>query len=47
MNKPYLILIDGKLWDRKLTRLGAMKVVDALRAKGLKAVLAYKITEVE
>ncbi len=41
MNKPYLILVDGKLWDRKLTKAGALKVIEALRAKGLNAVLAY------
>ncbi len=41
MNKPYLILVDGKLWDRKLTRAGAQKVVAALREKGLEAVIQY------
>ncbi len=43
MNRPYLILVDGKLWDRKLTKGGAEKVIEALKDKGLKAVLAYEI----
>lgn len=46
MNKPYLILVDGKLWDRKLTKHGAMKVITFLRqTKGLNAVLAYECVE--
>lgn len=42
MRKPYLIVVDGKLWDRKLTKAGALKVIQVLRAKGLNAVLAYE-----
>lgn len=42
MNRPYLVLVDGKLWDRKLTKIGAQKVVTFLREKGLAASLAYE-----
>lgn len=45
MNKPYLILVNGVLWDRKLTRAGAQKVVDMLRAKGMAAAMAYEVTK--
>lgn len=41
MNKAYLILVNGVLWDRKLTKAGAMRQVEFLRDKGLNAVLAY------
>lgn len=41
MDRPYLILVDGKLWDRKLTKNGAMGVIDGLREKGLDAVIGY------
>ncbi len=47
MNKPYLILVDGKLWDRKLTKAGALKVIASLRSKGLDAVLGYALPGVE
>lgn len=43
MGRPYLVLVNGKLWDRKLTRIGAQKVVNFLRAKGLPAAVAYEI----
>ena len=43
MTKPYLILVDNKLWARKLTKQGALKVVSQLRDKGLNAVLAYDL----
>lgn len=43
MNKPYLILVNGLLWDRKLTKKGAMAVIETLRDRGLNAVLAYQI----
>lgn len=43
MNKPYLIIVKGQLWDRKLTKIGAEKVIYFLRNKGLEAVLAYDI----
>jgi hypothetical protein len=42
MRKPYLIMVNNKLWDRKLTRLGALKVIETLKSKGLNAVLAYE-----
>lgn len=41
MDRPYLIMCDGKLWDRKLTKGGAMKVIELLKERGLNAVLAY------
>lgn len=44
MNRPYLILVNNVLWDRKLTKAGAVKVIEVLLEKGLKAVLAYDIT---
>lgn len=47
MKRPYLILVNGVLWDRKITKAGALKVIEALRDKGLNAVLAYKIAEAE
>lgn len=47
MKRPYLILVDGRLWDRKLTRAGAMKVVEELRDKGLNASLAYELEEIQ
>lgn len=43
MNRPYLILVDSKLWDRKLTKAGANKVIDLLKDRGLNAVLAYQL----
>lgn len=42
MRKPYLILVAGRLWERKLTHQGAEKVVAVLRERGLQAVLAYE-----
>lgn len=42
MTRPYLVMVDGKLWDRKLTAGGARKVISDLRDKGLNAVLAYE-----
>ena len=36
-------MVDNKLWDRKLTKHGALKVIEFLRNKGLNAVLAYNI----
>lgn len=44
MSRPYLIIVDGKLWDRKLTRRGALGVIEMLRGRGLNAVLAYDVT---
>lgn len=46
MNRPYLILVNGVLWDRKLTKQGAEKVIEVLRERGLNAVLAYEYAEV-
>lgn len=47
MTKNYLILVDGKLWDRKLTKAGALKVIEYLKLeRGLNAVLAYDYAEV-
>ena len=43
MDRPYLVLVDEKLWDRKLTRLGAEKVARELREKGLQATVAYQL----
>lgn len=43
MNKPYLILENGKLSGRKATRLGAMKVVEARRNMGINACVAYEM----
>lgn len=43
MNKPYLILVNNILWDRKLTKHGALKVIAMLRDKGLNAVLGYDL----
>lgn len=48
MNKPYLIMVEGRLWDRKLTRVGALKVISELnhmwQQKGMatRAVIAYE-----
>jgi hypothetical protein len=44
MTKPYLILVNNVLWDRKLTKHGAMKVIELLKERGLNASLAYDIT---
>ncbi len=44
MNKPYLILVNGLLWERKLTKAGALKVIAELQDKGVNAVLGYDIT---
>lgn len=43
MNKPYLILVNGVLWDRKLTKHGALKVIATLKERGINAVLAYDV----
>jgi hypothetical protein len=44
VNKPYLIMVNGVLWDRKLTKHGAVKVIELLQERGLNAVLAYEVT---
>lgn len=43
MRQPYLILVDGRLFDRKLTKAGALRVVDMLQERGLPAVMAYEM----
>lgn len=43
MEKKYLIMVNGVLWDRKLTHAGARKVAETLRAKGLNASVSYDI----
>ena len=43
MNRPYLVMVNNVLWDRKLTRAGAMKTIEMLIGRGLKAVLAYSL----
>ena len=43
MGRPYLILVNNVLWDRKLTLHGAKKVCAELQAKGLQAVVGYDI----
>lgn len=45
MSKPYLILVRGVLAARHLTKQGALKHIDELKAKGVPAVLAYDIEE--
>lgn len=42
MKKPYLVLVNGVLWNRNVTRIGAAKVIVTLQARGLNAVLAYE-----
>lgn len=42
MPRPYLILVNGVLWDRKMTQKFAWKVCNELRAKGLAATVAYQ-----
>jgi hypothetical protein len=42
MDKRYLVLVNGLLWKRKRTRLGAVNLVSELLAKGLKASWAYE-----
>ncbi len=42
MNKPYWIMVNGNLWDKKLTKHGALRVIAELKEKGLNAVLAYE-----
>jgi hypothetical protein len=41
MKRPYLILVNGALWDRKMTAKFANKVARELNEKGVKAVVAY------
>jgi N-acetylmuramoyl-L-alanine amidase len=41
MTRPYLILVNGVLWERKMTLKFAQKVARELNDKGVKAVVAY------
>lgn len=43
MRKPYIILVNGTLAARHVTRLGALRQIQALNAKGIKGVLAYEL----
>jgi hypothetical protein len=46
MLKPYLVLVNGLLWDRKLTLAGAENLVRYLKEeKGLNATIAYSLEE--
>lgn len=44
MTRNYLILVNGKLWARKLTQVGAQRVADMLIERGLRATVAYAVT---
>ena len=44
-NKPYLILVNGVLAKRRMTKGFALKDIAELKAKGINAVLAYDIQE--
>jgi hypothetical protein len=46
VRKPYLILVNGQLYTRRLTLAGAKRDLTALLARGLKASLAYQTKEV-
>lgn len=43
MTKPYLVLVNGRLYDSKLTQAGASKLAMALKLKGHQASVAYEI----
>ena len=44
MSRPYLVMVDGKLWARKLTQAGALKLIQWLRSeKNINATFAYDI----
>lgn len=43
MKKPYLILVNGILAARHVTRLGAMKHIKELLTKGITGVIAYQL----
>lgn len=47
MERQYLILVNGVLWERKLTKSGALKVIEELQGRKLNAVLAYSIEDVK
>lgn len=46
INKAYLIMVRGVLFDRKLTQAGAMKIKKYLELKGYQCVsIAYELNE--
>jgi hypothetical protein len=46
MTKPYLILVDNKLWTKTLTFNKAKQIVnELLTMKGLQARIAYEIKD--
>jgi len=47
MNRPYLILVNGILAARHLTRLGALKHISQLKERGIVGVLAYDIVSID
>jgi hypothetical protein len=42
IKKPYLVLVDGKLWARTLTETAAALLVQNMREKGINAMIAYE-----
>jgi hypothetical protein len=44
MERPYLILVNGILAKRRMTKAFALRDIAELQAKGMNAVLAYDIT---
>lgn len=43
MNRPYLVLVHGTLAARHLTKRGALRHIAELAARGIIAVLAYRL----
>lgn len=43
MSRPYLILVNGVLAARHMTRGGALKHIEELKQKGINAVIAYDL----
>ena len=43
MKPSYLILVNGVLWDQKLTEAGALQVCQFLRLSGLKAEVKHEV----
>lgn len=41
MQKLWLIIVGGRVWDRKLTRIGANRLAEELINKGLNATVCY------
>ena len=44
MAKPYLVLVNGRLYDRTMTKKFALKVIAKLQLRGIMASLAYDHT---